>query len=157
MFLYCCGWSGRTLCARSYLEESGRPWACLNGSRSFGLRHVLAGHPCRRWVSEARGGSRIDVEVVREQLGGQGILCIEVCCDMGQVVPPNHPLVGGTSCFSMGRVRSGWLSKFQCNPELFRVIPEWSGQLVLFWEVSEWSGHHWKPLTGHQTAGQLSW
>ena len=71
---------------------------------------------------------------------------------MGQGVPPNRPLVGGTSCFSMGRVRSGWLSKFQCNPELFRMIPEWSGQPVLFWEVSEWSGHHWKPLTGCPTA-----
>ena len=32
----------------------------------------------------------------------------------------NHPLVGGTSCFSMGRVRSRWLSKFQCDPELFQ-------------------------------------
>ena len=53
---------------------------------------------------------------------------------------------------SMGRVRSGWLSKFQCNPELFRVIPEQSGQTVLFQEVSEWSGHHWKPLTGCPTA-----
>ena len=27
------------------LEESGRPWACLNGSRSSGLRHVLAWPP----------------------------------------------------------------------------------------------------------------
>ena len=33
--------------------------------------------------------------------------------DMGQGVPPNCPLVGGASCFSMGRVKSGWLSKFQ--------------------------------------------
>ena len=73
---------------------------------------MLAGHPCRCQVGEAHGRSRIDVEVVREQLGGQGILCVEVCCCMGQVVLPNHPLVGGTSCFSMGRVRSGWLSKF---------------------------------------------
>ena len=82
---------------------------------------MLAGHPCRRRVGEAHGGSRIDVEVVREQLGGQGILCVEACC-MGQVVPPNHPLVGGTSCFSMGRVRSGWLSKFWCVPVLFRWV-----------------------------------
>ena len=72
---------------------------CLNSSRSFGLRHVLAGHPCRCQVSKVQGGSRIDVEVVREQLGGQGMLCIEVCCGMGQVVPPNRPLVGGASCF----------------------------------------------------------
>ena len=112
-------WSGHTWCARSLLEESGCPWACLNSSSSFGLRHVLAGHPCRHRVGEAHSGSRINVEVVREQLGGQGILCIEVCCDMGQVVPPNHPLVGGTSCFSMGRVRSRWLSKFWCVPVLF--------------------------------------
>ena len=27
------------------LEESGRPWACLNGSRSSGLRHMLAWPP----------------------------------------------------------------------------------------------------------------
>ena len=32
---------------------------------------------------------------------------------MGQGVPLNRPLVGGVSCFSMGRVKSGWLSKFQ--------------------------------------------
>ena len=60
------------------LEESGRPWACLNVSRSFGLRQVLACHPCRCRVGVAHGGSRIDVEVVREQLGDQGILCVEV-------------------------------------------------------------------------------
>ena len=113
---------------------------------------MLAGHPCKCQVGKAHGRSRIDVEVVREQLGGQGILCVEVCCCMGWVVPPNCPLVGGTSCFSMGRVRSGWLSKFQCNPELFQMIPEWSGQPVVFQEVSDWSGHHWKPLTGHPTA-----
>ena len=59
-------WSGRTWCARSHLEESGHPWACLNGSRSYGLMHVLAGYPCRRWVGKAHGGSRIDVEVVRK-------------------------------------------------------------------------------------------
>ena len=33
--------------------------------------------------------------------------------DMGWGVPPNCPLVGGVSCFSMGRVKSGWLSKIQ--------------------------------------------
>ena len=27
------------------LEESGHPWACLNGSRSSGLRHMLAWPP----------------------------------------------------------------------------------------------------------------
>ena len=111
-------WSGHTWCARSYLEESGCPWVYLNSSRSFGLRHMLAGHSCRCWVGEAHGRARIEVEVVREQLGGQGILCVEVCCYMGQVVPPIthwwvvHPV-------SMGRVRSGWLSKFWCIPVLF--------------------------------------
>ena len=59
-------WSGCTWCVRLHLEESGHPWVCLNGSRSFGLRHVLAGHPCRCWVGKAHGGLRIDVEVVRE-------------------------------------------------------------------------------------------
>ena len=34
----------------------------------------------------------------------------------------NCPLVGGTSCFSMGRVRSGWLSKFWCVPVLFQWV-----------------------------------
>ena len=59
-------WSGCTWYARLQLEESGCPWVCLNVSRSFGLRHMLAGHPCRRWVGKAHGRSRIDVEVVRE-------------------------------------------------------------------------------------------
>ena len=27
------------------LEESGHPWVCLNGSRSSGLRHMLAWPP----------------------------------------------------------------------------------------------------------------
>ena len=57
------------------------------------------GQPCSRQVGLAHGGSRIDVVEVREQLGGQGRLCIEVCSNMGQVVPPNHPLVGGIPCF----------------------------------------------------------
>ena len=61
------------------LEESGRLWACLNGSRSPGLRNVLAGHPCSRRVGLAHDGSRIDVVEVREQLGGQETLCVEVC------------------------------------------------------------------------------
>ena len=83
---------------------------------------MLAGQPCKPQVGKAHGGSRIDVEVVREQLGGQEILCIKSCCCMGQVVLPNCPLVGGTSCVSMGRVRSGWLSKFWCIPVLFRWV-----------------------------------
>ena len=92
-------WSGCAWCVRSQLEESGCPWTCLNISRSFGLRHVLAGHPCSHWVSLAHGRSQIDVVEVREQLGGQGRLCIEVSCCMGWVVPPNCPLVGGFPCF----------------------------------------------------------
>ena len=54
---------------------------------------------------------------------------------MGWVVPPNCPLVGGMTLFSMGRVKSGWLSKFWYIPVLFQM-------------VSEWSGHHWMHLTG---------
>ena len=57
------------------------------------------GQPCSRRVGLAHDGSRIDVVEVREQLGGQGRLCVEVCSDMGWVVPPNHPLVGGIPCF----------------------------------------------------------
>ena len=38
------------------------------------------------------------------------------------MVLPNHPLVGGAPCFSMGRVRSGWLSKFWCIPVLFQWV-----------------------------------
>ena len=77
------------------MEESGCPWTCLNGSRSLGLRQVLARPPCSRQVGLAHDGSWIDVFEVREQLGGQGRLCVEVCSDMGWVVPPNRPLVGG--------------------------------------------------------------
>ena len=87
-----------TECNWTQLEESGHPWVCLDSSRSFGLRQVLAGHPCRCRVSQAHSGSRIEVVEVREQLGGQGVLCIEVCCCMGWVVPSNHPLVGGIPC-----------------------------------------------------------
>ena len=87
-------------------------------SRSFGLRQVLAGHPCRCRVGVAHSGSRIDVEVVREQLGDQGILCAlrYAVVIWAWVVLPNHPMVGGTHpVVTMGRVRSGWLSKFQCS------------------------------------------
>ena len=71
----------------------------LGSSRTFGLRQVLAGQSYRCRVGQAHGGSRIEVVRVREQFGGQGILCIEVCSSMGQRVPPNCPLVGGISCF----------------------------------------------------------
>ena len=57
------------------------------------------GHPCSRRVGLAHDGSWIDVVEVREQLGGQGRLCIEVGGDMGCVVPPNRPLVGGIPSF----------------------------------------------------------
>ena len=72
----------------------------------FGLRQVLAGQSYRRQVGQAHGGSRIEVVGVREQLGGQGVLCVEVCSSMGQVVPPKSPIGGWYSLFSMGRVRS---------------------------------------------------
>ena len=81
-------WSGRAWCARLQLEETGYPWAFLNVSRSFGLRHVLSGHPCSHQVSLAHGGSWIDAVEVREQLGGQGRLCVEVCCFMGRWYHP---------------------------------------------------------------------
>ena len=68
-------------------------------SRTFGLRHVLASQSYRCRVGQAHGGSRIEVVGVREQLGGQGVLCIEVCSGIGCVVPPNCPLVGGIPCF----------------------------------------------------------
>ena len=74
-------------------------WACLGSSRTFGLRQVLAGQSYRCQVGQAHSRSRIEVVGVREQLGGQGVLCVEVCSGMGWVVPPNHPLVGGISCF----------------------------------------------------------
>ena len=53
------------------------------------------GHPCSRQVSLAHDGSRIDVVEVREQLGGQGILCVELCWLYG---------VGGTTQLPIG----GW-------------------------------------------------
>ena len=76
------------------LEESGRPWACLNGSRSLGLRHVLAGHPCSRRVGLAHDGSWIDVVEVREQLGGQETLCVEVCMLYGAGGTTQSPIGG---------------------------------------------------------------
>ena len=53
-------------------------WVCLGSSRMFGHRHVLAGQSYRCWVGIAHSGSRIEVVMIREELGGQGILCIEV-------------------------------------------------------------------------------
>ena len=58
-------------------------WACLGSSRTFGLRQVLAGQSYRCQVGKAHSGSRIEVVGVREQLGGQGRLCIEVCVIYG--------------------------------------------------------------------------
>ena len=49
---------------------------------------------------------------VREQLGGQGMLCVEVCCCMGPGGTTQLPIGGWYSLFSMGGVKSGWLSKF---------------------------------------------
>ena len=56
---------------------------CLGSSRTFGLRQVLAGQSYRHWVGIAHGRSRIEVVGVREQLGGQGILWVEVCVIYG--------------------------------------------------------------------------
>ena len=61
---------------------------CLGSSRTFGLRQVLAGQSYRHWVGIAHSRSRIEVVRVREQIGGQGVLCIEVCSSMGWVVHP---------------------------------------------------------------------
>ena len=46
------------------------------------------------------------------------------------------PIGGWYSLFSMGRVKSGWLSKFLYIP-------------VLFWVIPEQSGPYWMPLTGY--------
>ena len=63
-------WSG---CNWMLLDVTGCNWksldiwqVCLDSSRTFGLRHVLAGQSCRHRVGVAHGGSRIDVVVVRE-------------------------------------------------------------------------------------------
>ena len=37
---------------------------------------MLAGQSYGCWVSQAHSGSMIEVVGVREQLGGQGVLCI---------------------------------------------------------------------------------
>ena len=60
------------------LGMSGCLWTYLGSSRMFWHMHVLAGQSYRYWVGVAHGGSRIEVEGIREQLGGQRILCIEV-------------------------------------------------------------------------------
>ena len=78
------------------LDVLGCVWA-VPGHLVLGM--CWHGHPCRCWVGQAHGRSQIEVEEIREQLGGQGVLCIEVCCCMRWVVPPNHPLVGGIPCF----------------------------------------------------------
>ena len=90
-------WSGCTWCARSQMEESGHPWACLNISRSFGLRHSagMATHVGAGLVKLMAGPGLNELEEVREQLGGQGVLCIEVCWLYG---------VGGTTQLPIG----GW-------------------------------------------------
>ena len=104
-------WSG---CNWTSLDETGGvwtcPWACLGGSRMFGHRHVLAGQSCRCWVGIAHGGSRIEVVEVREQLGGQGVLCIEVCGILWGVGTPSisHLWGGGNHSFMGGRENFRW-------------------------------------------------
>ena len=74
-------WSSVDVTGHSWmkLEVFGCPWACLCSSRMFGHRHVLAGQSYGHWVGVAHSRSRIEVEGLREQLCGQGRLCIDVC------------------------------------------------------------------------------
>ena len=74
-------WSGLDVTGHHWmvLEVSGHLWACLGSSRMFGHRLVLVGQSCRCWVGVAHSRSKIEVVEVREQLGGQGVLCVEVC------------------------------------------------------------------------------
>ena len=71
------------------------------------------GHPCSCRVGLAHNGSRIDVAEVREQQGGQETLCIEVCKLYGVGGTTQLPIGGWCILFSMGGVKSGWLSKIQ--------------------------------------------
>ena len=70
-------------------------WACLDSSRTFGLRHMLAGQSCRCQVGIAHGGSRIEVVGVREQLDGQGDSALRYVSFMGWVLPFRIPLMRG--------------------------------------------------------------
>ena len=67
----------------------------LDSSRTFGLRHMLAGHSYRHQIGIAHGRSRIEVVGVREQLGGQGGLCIEVCAIYGVGYALQYPIDEG--------------------------------------------------------------
>ena len=94
------------------LEVSGHLWACLGGSRMFGHRLMLAGQSCRHQVGIAHGRSRIEVVEVREQLGGQGVLCIEVCGILWGVGTPSISHLwgggGGNHSFMGGRENFRW-------------------------------------------------
>ena len=86
-----------------YLSATGHNWRSLD---ILGYVWTVPGHLVlgKCWLAtpvDALGqvmlmeGPGIEVVGVREQLGGQGVLCIEVCCCHGVGrVPPNHPLVG---------------------------------------------------------------
>ena len=56
---------------------------------------MLAGQSCRCQVSIALSRSQVEIVEVREQLGGQGTLCIEVCGLYGVWVTPQSPTCGG--------------------------------------------------------------
>ena len=74
-------------------------WACLGISRKFGYRLILAGQSCRCRVSVVHSGSRVEIVEVREQLGSQDILCIEVCGLYGGWVTPQSPTCEGLTIF----------------------------------------------------------
>ena len=99
---------------------------------------MLAGHSCRRWVGVAHSRSWVEVVGVREQLGVQGILCIEVCVFMGWEKPSKIPLVEGVAHFH-------GLSKVQVSlegPVLFLRSPGQTGQI---WDGLDTTGHFWMP------------
>ena len=92
-------WSGLNVTGHHWmkLDVSGHSWACLGSARLFGHRHVLAGQSCKHQVSIAHCRSRIEVVEVREQLGGQGILCIENCGILWGVGTPSISHLRGES------------------------------------------------------------
>ena len=101
----------------------------------------------RHWVGIAHGGSRIEVVVVREQLGGQGIFCIESF--MGQGIPLSLPLMRGVTCNHGLRKVSGGSGVLNC-PRLSQKSLEQSG---LNWTVLGGSGCNWSLLRCPDASG----
>ena len=73
---------------------------------------------CRHQAGIAHSRSGVEVVGVREQLGGQGTLSIEVCAFMVQEAPFNLPLVEGVACFHGLSKVPGGSGVLNC-PELF--------------------------------------